>query len=203
MLPLEKEYGLETIKGLVEGDKNLSRIFGFILYTEQHPFMVKVLQDSAYWKALDSISGPNWPIFAVRPLEKGYYGCPRSRGNEKHMMIHTWNEPQTNLPILQDFDLKSSNELPCFVAFMWDDNDNLKRISIPISGNNTESVYNSIEEIVRVVAETEKNVLPEYKHNVELFDNVSKNLEALKCKHTLKTIMHTGWKFIEFFKSFV
>ena len=203
MFPIEEEYGLETIKGLVEGDKNLSRIFGFILYTEQHPFIAKVLQDSAYWNALDNISGPNWPIFAVRPLEKGYYSCPRSRGNEMQMMIHTWNEPQTNLPILHDFGLESSNELPCFVAFMWDNHNKLKRISIPIRGNNTESVYNSIEEIVRVVAETEKKVLPEYKHNVELFDIVSKNLEALKCKHTLKTIGQTGRKFIEFFKLFV
>ena len=73
MFALQKECGLEVIKGLVEGDKNLSRIFGFILYTEKDPYVAKVLRDEDFWKSLDGISGDNWPIFAVRPMEKGYY----------------------------------------------------------------------------------------------------------------------------------
>lgn len=203
MYTIQEEYGLKTIKDLVQGEKNLSRIFGFILYTNEHPYMVKVLKDSAYWNALDSFSGSNWPIFAVRPLEQGHYGFPPRRGNDMQFMVMTWNEPQTNIPILKDFGLESSKSLPCFVAFIWDDNDELQSISIPIKGNNEETVYNSLEEIVKAVAKAEQNVRTKYKHNVELFRNVSDELKALDCKLRLNTIIEKGRKFIEFFRLFI
>lgn len=60
MFDFQKDNGLEIIKGLVEGDKNLSRIYGFILYTDCNPYVAKVLRDNDFWKALDSISGNNW-----------------------------------------------------------------------------------------------------------------------------------------------
>ena len=71
MFPFEKECGLKIIKELVKGDKTLSRIYGFILYTDKDPYVAKVLRDEDFWNALDSISGANWPIFSVRPLRKG------------------------------------------------------------------------------------------------------------------------------------
>ena len=71
MISFENECGLETIKNLVKGDKTLSRIYGFILYTDKDPYVAKVLRDEDFWNALDSISGANWPIFSVRPLRKG------------------------------------------------------------------------------------------------------------------------------------
>jgi hypothetical protein len=76
MFSFEKECGLEIIKDIVKGDKTLSRIYGFILYTDQDPYVVKVLRDEVFWNALNSISGANWPIFAVRPLRKGNYSLP-------------------------------------------------------------------------------------------------------------------------------
>lgn len=203
MFSIEKEYGLETIKGLVKGEKNLSRLYGFILYSRQHPFVAMALQNSLLWDALDEISGPRWPIFAVKPLEKGEYRISSSGPGYTSFLVQTWFEPSSNLPILQDFGLKSSESLPCFVAFIWDDNDELQCISVPIKGKNPISVYNTIEEIVKVVAKAEQNVLPEYRHNVELFRNVSDELNALNCRHRLYTIGKNVWKFINFFKSLV
>lgn len=198
-----EQYGLETIKGLVKGEENLSRLYGFILYSRRHPFVAKALRDSDFWDALDEISGPRWPIFAVKPLKDGEYRTSSSGPGLTSFLVQTWVEPSSNLPILEDFGLSSSESLPCFVVFIWDDNDELQCISVPIIGEDQISVYHSIEEIVKVVAKAEQNVLPEYRHNVELFRNVSGELEALKCKHRLYTIVRNVWKFTNFFKSLV
>ena len=48
MISFEKECGLETIKNLVKGDKTLSRIYGFILYTDKDPYVAKVLRDEDF-----------------------------------------------------------------------------------------------------------------------------------------------------------
>lgn len=104
------------IKDLVEGDNNLSRIYVFILYTNSNPYIVKVLRDNYFRKSLDSISGSNWPIFALRPLQQGQmkdrYGNPSHIG----IMPHTWNESSDNISILMDFGLKDSKELPLFAV---------------------------------------------------------------------------------------
>lgn len=203
MYPIQKEYGLELIKSLVD-DNNLSRIYGFILYTRDNPYVVKVLRDEDFWNALDCISGPNWPIFAVKPLEKGYYktqgsSIPGAMG----FMMPTWEEPRTNTQILADFGLSNSKDLPCFVAFMWDDNGDLHSITVPICGNDIDSVYYSIDNIVRIIKETEEIISPEYKHNVEVFRNVSDQLNALKFKHKFKKSVRIGKQFIEFLKNFL
>ena len=74
MVSIKNDCGLSDVKDLVECSPNLSRIYGFILYTEQDPYVAKVLRDDDFWKSLDSISGANWPIFAARPLKKGQMG---------------------------------------------------------------------------------------------------------------------------------
>lgn len=79
MIPFDKECGLSLVKDIVRGDESLSRIYGFILYTDKDPFVAKVLRDEDFWQALNSISGPSWPIFAVRPLIKGSFRIPESR----------------------------------------------------------------------------------------------------------------------------
>ena len=165
--------------------------------------MAKALRDSDFWDALDEISGPRWPIFAVKPLKDGEYRTSSSGPGLTSFLVQTWVEPSSNLPILEDFGLSSSESLPCFVVFIWDDNDELQCISVPIIGEDQISVYHSIEEIVKGVAKAEQNVLPECRHNVELFRNVSGELEALKCKHRLYTIVRNVWKFTNFFKSLV
>ena len=129
MFAFQKDSGLKVVKNLVKGDKNLSCIYGFILYTEQDPYVAKVLRDDDFWVSLDSISGSNWPIFAVRPLAKGKTVVRGGGSNGIGFMVQTWLEPKSNLSILKDFGLKDSCELPQFVAFMWDDEDQLNSVS--------------------------------------------------------------------------
>lgn len=51
-----------------------SRICGFIVYSLKHANVAKVVRDEDYWNELNAISGPNWPIFCVRPLYENSFG---------------------------------------------------------------------------------------------------------------------------------
>ena len=203
MFELQKECGLEVIKGLVKGDKNVSRIFGFILYTDKDPYVAKVLRDDDFWKSLDSISGDNWPIFAVRPMGKGYYQYSGGGKNSIGFMVQTWVEPKDNLTILHDFGIKGTNELPLFVAFMWDYNDNLHEVTIPIEGKNTDEVYESLREIVDAITRVEAAIRPEYKQSENVFRNVESELKAIKAKRGFVKGTDIAKKFYDFFSVFL
>ncbi len=191
MFPIQEKCGLRIIKDLVN-DSSLSRVYGFILYTERDPFVVKVLRDDDYWNALDRLSGVNWPIFAVKPLKKGEYKVMGGSSGFS-FLVRAWDEPQYNIPIIQEFGLKDSEKLPLFVVFMWDDDDQLHRLAIPIKGNDESSVYNSIKKIVKTVSDAEQRILPEYKRTEAVFNNVKADLEAVNIPHfVLRTIKITA-----------
>jgi len=201
MFEFQRECSLRVIKELVEGDKNLSRIYGFILYTDKDPYVAKVLRDDDFWNALNDISGSNWPIFAARPLQKGGYRHLGGTGGIGYM-VQTWEEPKDNLPIINDFGLQDSRELPLFIVFMWDDEDRLHEITIKIEGNDIDSVYSSLKEIVTAIAEVENAVLPEYKGTVNVFRNVKTELEALKVKHKVIEKVQAVEKILSFLSVF-
>ncbi len=204
MLDFQKTCGLKLVKDLVTGDSNLSRIYGFILYTEKDPYVAKVLRDEDFWNALDSISGVNWPIFAVRPLVKGHYGLPSyMKSSCVHYMVPTWDEPHKNMPVINDFGLKDTEKLPLFVAFMWDDNDELNQVAIPITGNDVDTVFHSIEEIVKVITKAEASVLPQYKRTVNVFRNIVAELDALQFRHTVIRRGKISFRISEFLRTFV
>lgn len=179
MFDFQKDCGLQVIKELVKGDTNISRIYGFILYSEKDPYVAKVLRDEDFWKSLDAISGANWPIFAARPLQKGFFTTKGFTPNGIGMLIQTWDEPIVNNTVLDYFGLQDSRDFPLFVAFMWDDNDNLNQVSIHINGNSVDSAYSSLKDIVTVISNVEAAILPEYKGTVNVFRNVKTAIEAL------------------------
>jgi hypothetical protein len=203
MFEFQEKCGLKLVKELVEGEKNLSRIYGFILYTRENPYVVKVLQDDAFWNALNSISGSNWPIFAVRPLHEGQRVIKGSGHGCIGYLVPTWDEPEANLPVLKDFGLNSSEDLPLFVAFMWDDNDQLNEITIPIRGVDVDTTYNSIETIVKAITRVEKDVLPEYKQTVSVFRNVKSEIESLEFKYKIINRGRILNRFADFLKMFI
>lgn len=204
MIPFEKECGLKIIKDLVKSDKTLSRIYGFILYTDKDPYVAKVLRDEDFWNALDCISGANWPIFAVRPLRKGQYSIPSSGSSDIiSYMVPTWVEPRANMQVLRDFGLEDTGNLPLFVAFMWDDTDELNQVAIPIEGKDIDTVYNSIEEIVKAITKAESEVLPQYKGTVNVFRNIVTELNALKFKHNVIKRGKIAYRLSEYLGTFV
>ncbi len=204
MFDINRDDSLSIIKCLVQEDENISRIYGFILYSSSHPYVVKLLRSNDYWNALDNISGRNWPIFAVRPKDKVL--------NEdiplNYMMDVGSSKSSLNditFSIQQDFNITDEEQLPCFVVFMWDDQDNLQEIIVPISGDSIESVYKTIAKIVKSISDVESGILPEYKKTVNVFREVKKELDGQDFRSSLinrgKDIQNF-MKLFNFFKIF-
>lgn len=106
MFPLEND-DVSCIRDVAK--KSVSRISGFILYTRADAFVAKVLKDEDYWNALDTASGANWPIFAVRPLNKGYYTVSRASEDPFcNFMYSKWTEPNENSKFLHFFGILKS-----------------------------------------------------------------------------------------------
>lgn len=176
MFPIEKEFGLKELRRIC--DNSTSRIFGFIMYTRSHSYIAKVLKDVDFWNELDEISGPRWPIFAVRPLKQGYYQDPNLPHDAIGRMVPTWVEPNENKKYLDVFSLKESSDLPCFVVFIWNDDDELEQITFKLSNSNFEDAFDSIRNIVSIISETERQILPKYRKTDRVYSNAKKDLKA-------------------------
>lgn len=202
MCAIQEECDLQLIKQLVD-DKNLSRIYGFILYTDKDLYVRKMLADKLYWEELDKKSGARWPIFTVRQLIKGHDELIPTGSEYTSFMLKKWNEPATNMDVLNAFEIKSTEDLPVFVAFIWDDNEEIQSISVNIDGNSDSAVYNKVDEVVSAIARVENAVLPQYRQNKELYRNIKTELEALNFRCTVKTITKMAKKFIPFLRMFI
>lgn len=179
MIDFQEKTGLKVIKDLVSGEKNLSRIYGFILYTKKDDYVIEALNKQPFWDALDSISGDNWPIFAVRPLLPGKWKTYGGGGrNSIGFMVREYVEPESNKSILEEFNLKDGSELPLFVAFMWDNEDKINQIAVPIDDRDETSVRHSLKTIVNTITEVERRIAPEYKQTDAVFREVKLALEA-------------------------
>ena len=199
MCAIQEECDLQLIKQLVDDD-NLSRIYGFILYTDKDLYVRKMLADKLYWEELDKKSGARWPIFTVRQLERGHDEQIGAAPNGTSFMVKRWFEPPTNMDVLQNFDIKSTEDLPLFVAFIWDKKDIVQSVSVSINGRSDSEVYNKVEEVVTAIARAENAVLPQYRHNEELFRNVKTELDALNFRYKANAFFKMAKKFIPLFK---
>ena len=116
------------------------------------------------------------------------------------MMLSTTYEPNDNRDLLELFSLNEMDDLPCFVIFIWKDDNTTERIVWKLKNDSADEVFKSIREVVEIVSNTESEVLPEYKRSENLYINVKKNVEAVLFR---KRIVKTGkdlLKIINFFK---
>lgn len=185
MIPLNEEFGIQRLKQ--QCDNSITRIYGFIMYTRRHSYIVKVLRDNDFWNELNEISGANWPIFSVKPLLDGKYGRPRSSNDEYVMehMIPIWNEPNQNRKLLNLFNLKESSNLPCFIAFIWNDKQELEQITWPLKNTSEQDAFDSIREIVEIISQVESDILPQYKSSESVFREVKDSIEAVVSRRKL------------------
>ena len=192
MIDFQEKTGLKVIKDLVSGDMNLSRIYGFILYTERDDDVIEALNRQSFWNALDYISGDNWPIFAVRPLLPGQWKLSGGGGrNSMSLMVSEYVEPESNKSILEEFNIKDGSKLPLFVAFMWDNEDKINQIAVPIDNHDELSVRRSLKAIVNTITEVEKRIEPKYKQTEAVFREVKQALEAQQFETKFRTFAKT------------
>lgn len=165
-LDLQENITGSLIKGVAE--MATSRICGFIVYSPKHANVAKVVRDEDYWNELNAISGPNWPIFCVRPLLDK---CSAAVDRKK-------NEDILNYFYLEDTD----RDLPCFVLFAWDDNDNLCMNAYHIDDSSVESTHTSLRHIVTEISAAEEAVLDEYKGTTSVYRNASWVIDTLRVR---------------------
>lgn len=190
MVPVDAYFGFDILNKY----KSPSNIYGFILYTNLHPYVKKVLRDSDFWQEFDEKYGKTWPIFAVKALEPK---CEKIIGGDcgdgyVGMMIKLSEETQYNKNAIEFFHLSDSEkDLPCFVVFANDSKkDKILQRTYKIKGKTTDEVHNSILSVIESVAEMEKCILDnnsiEKLHETYVFDEVNNTLDQLEFKEYVR-----------------
>ena len=139
-----------------------SNIYGFILFSEINYSVVKVMRDADFINALHVISGPNWPILFVSPLEKKIidFDGTGTNGTIGYSLCVS-RETAYNKAALEFFDLKNSeSDLPCFVVFSRDINNPevFAQRAFRINGKTEDEVRQSLGEIVSTIADIERTI---------------------------------------------
>ena len=190
MVSVEKYFDFD----ILNNHKSPSNIYGFILYTNLHPYVKKVLRDSDFWQEFNDKSGNTWPIFAVRPLEPKNERIVGGDGGNGciGMMIKVSDETTYNKNALEFFHLgDSEKDLPCLVIFANDRKKEkiLQRI-YKIKGKTTDEVHNSMLSVIESVAEMEKCILDnnsiEKLHETYVYEEVNKALDQLEFKEFVR-----------------
>lgn len=157
MILIEK-FDLKVINGCC----CKSNIYGFILFSEINYSVVKVMRDADFINALHVISGPNWPILFVSPLEKKIidFDGTGTNGTIGYSLCVS-RETVYNKDALEFFDLKNSeSDLPCFVVFSRDINNSevFAQRAFRINGKTEDEVRQSLGEIVSTIADIERTI---------------------------------------------
>ena len=149
-------------------------VFGVVLYTEEHPYVAKVLRDGDFWKALDSKSGNRWVIFSIRPQQG--HSITRMQGGgppgtiSMMRIISEWQEPSENRILLSTFEIADSGKLPLLLVFA-EVKEELLRCAFRISGKTQDETYASLERAIRAATDAIKDVTPENtKNTLEIFN---------------------------------
>ncbi len=132
-------------------------IFGVILYTEEHPFIVKVLRDRDYWASLNART-KNWILYAIKP--------------DDHF-IHL-----TDDYLLPQMGVADSRELPLLVIVAIGPDCTLKQRSFRIDDADEVTAYRSIEKQINVITEAASRILPQYWSSTNVHREAVKALEA-------------------------
>lgn len=186
----KKVFSVELLRD--KCNESNSRIYGFILYTSSHPYVVKTMKDQEFWNALDEISGPNWPIFSVKPKYRKYISYRRHNPiGTLEMMVPTSVSPSNNKEFLNFFGITDIDMLPCFVAFVWDDDDKLRTIACKIASKPVKAVYDSLEEIVKIISKVEAQIPEEDKTTELIFQKVEKALKMRNFKYVILDAIQT------------
>ena len=202
MFRLDDKFDVNFLRVQCEGAR--SRIYGFILYTRKDAYVIKFLKDFDFCNSLHELSGPNWPIFYINPTQRRREeNC--FTGTMNYMTSYSFEDFYTRdstREIFNYFGLDSNSDAPCFVTFIWGDDNQLRSFVISIDGSSEESVFKNLSAIVSSITDAESHILEEYKSTDRVFLQVKSNLEALKFKYKVQKFVNKAVPFVEFFSNF-
>lgn len=171
-------------------------VFGVIIYTDENPYIKKVLRDEDYWSALDYVSGPRWPVFAIRPTPGKYVRrLPNSKPGTFGIlvdMVSEWCEPIENQDILNFLGLDDTRITPMLIVFCRGNNDEVLSMKHRIDEKNENRCYDSIRCVFKAVALSVERISPEYiKNTYEVYNLIESGLKTEIFWSRVKKI--TGW----------
>lgn len=107
----------------------------------------------------------------------------RNRPNKQYsniygFMVPEWKEPNENKKYLDLFSLKNSEQLPCFIAFKFNDDETIEQVVYKQSNDSQEDAFDSLRTIVELITNAESQILPEYKQTDAVFNNVKMDIES-------------------------
>ena len=139
MLPLSRMLTVEKMMTdkVTYGTMNL---FGIIVYTEEHPFVVRMLKNQEFWESLNSRTR-GWILYAVRP-------------DNRHRHL-------TEDYLLPQLGIKDSEDLPQLILLATSSNGEIKQQNYPIDDSDENAAYRSIEKILKIVRVAAKKINPE------------------------------------------
>lgn len=163
------------------------KTFGFMLYTDESPNIVKLLRDDDNWKALNKISGEKFYIFAVKP-KIGSESFPSYPKGVTGMMMKVWNEPEDNKALLSVLDIKSTQKLPLFFIFTKVD-DHLLTQSIKIDEKSVDAAFIQLKELFYEINDVTENIHSEYEeHPAQVHDKIKSILDKHKAFNVISDL---------------
>lgn len=155
---------LSKITHSYRSNPELADVFGVVLYTDEHPYIKKVLRDHDFWVALDEQSGPEWAIFSVKP-QKGTYDFPNynSKPGVLYQMVAVWKEPRANKELIDYLGIDSTSDLPLLVLYTHTENGEILRIKWRIEETSQEDAYQSLSQGIKIIRKAIDGVLDENK----------------------------------------
>ena len=148
------------------------KTFGLIVYNDENPNIIKLLEDEKNWKALSKVSGEKFYIFSVKP-KKGSMQYPKIPEGMLGMMVKIWQEPNDNEQLLKYLDIDSTKELPLFFVFTYVGQYLLYK-SMKINESNPDIALEQLKEIFYQIRDVSENIHSEYdEHEAQVHDKIS------------------------------
>ena len=187
---------------------DVHHVFGVIIYTEANPFLIKVLRDPHFWKALDKISGERWPVFAIRPYRGRRRRLPENDRplttigllvaitNWDEPSKNRWVEPSQNEHLLKEFGLDDTEALPLLLVFTELPSGEILQMQCPFAeGESEANCFVALKTVIQTVADAISQVTKENLGNSEEIFHLMKNAlgQHMFLKKAKKVVSFAEW----------
>ena len=185
MVGIENNTSIDSIKENVSKSITKTSVSGIILYSKRNPYLVKALRDNDFWNNLDDISSNIWTIYAVKPKDVDESSSQNINNKLSRMIEYGCASFSEKYPVLKDFGIDDSSDLPQFAVFLWDKEDNYHQVNIKINGNDELSIRESLKKIVETITSAIKK---DSDNELTVFKNVKTALLKMKCEIVIRDV---------------
>lgn len=137
---------------------HIANAFGFVLYTDRHANLAKVLADDLFWRGLSDRSGERWPIFVLKRPE-GTFQPVNVKPGQLPILQEIWKEPAENKLLLEALDLDSTKTPYLAICSLVDEAQVLAH-TIELSDDSIEEAHASLREALDAVTRAVDDVSP-------------------------------------------